>query len=125
EVFDRRVGQAGGHRLLADVLGRGREARRALNAMESSELADRLESRDSVDLGMNRGRHLVVPERDRPRLCDERGCTQQTRRDKEGPARPPLPPGEGWGEGKARARTNLRRPRHILARRAITLAECR
>ena len=65
EVLDRRVGEPRREQLLLHVLRRGGEARRAVDAVEARELAHRLERRVAVDLGVDRGRDLVGPERDR------------------------------------------------------------
>ncbi len=66
-MLDGRVGEPGREQLLLHVLRRGGESGRAVDAVEARELADRLERRVAVDLGMDRGRDLVGPERDRAR----------------------------------------------------------
>ena len=53
------------------MLRRRREPRRAVDAVEAPELPDRLERRDAVDLGVDRRRDRVRPERDGPVLGDQ------------------------------------------------------
>ena len=65
KLLDRRGRRAepGPPQLLKEHLRRGRETRRALDAMEPRDLADGFERRLAVDLGVDRGGDGVGPER--------------------------------------------------------------
>ena len=88
EALDWASARPGGLGAGAHGLGGGRESGRAVDAVEASEGADRLEDGDSVHLGGDRPGNLVGPERDAPPVRGQRTSARTDEQEGDGRGSP-------------------------------------